>query len=559
MEYVFGIVILLGVLVFFHELGHFLVAKAFNVKVEVFSLGFGPKLIKKKVGETEYCISLIPLGGYVKLFGEDPTRTLTGRDAKRSFSNQNVWKRIAIAAAGPGFNIIFAIGVYFVIEVGGLEKLIVPYLADVAPDSQAWSAGLRPGDKILTVNQKEVFGWQKGVLSEIAKHPGKRIPITYLRKGEQYATTVDLGTEKRWSMLCEKEDVGVLAGASVRAAAAVIGVTDPKSLAAKMGFKTGDRIVSLNGVEIDYWHQLKDYLQNIAQSDLNFKVLRIDAPVDIRASLPPEYFMLTGDQKQRFLGMYSYEFFVRSPFSEATAGHEAGLKVGDRLIELNGDPLKNWEEFREKVQTYGRDPGHFKLTYDRGGEITTVRVSPKSVKGQFHPCEKEDDVYQIGIMLDMNNIYPPLQLVPYQQKNPFKAVYSATGKTFFMTTLIIKSVVAMFQGRVSVKSMGGPILIGKVAGDYLKQGILPFLALMAAISVNLAILNLLPIPVLDGGHLFFFFYEVIFRRRLSERVMEYANRAGLVFILCLVVLSFYNDISRYWSGIVSFFRNAFGV
>lgn len=558
MEYFFGIIILLGALIFFHELGHFLVAKYSGVKVEVFSLGFGTKIIRKKIGETQYCLSLIPLGGYVKLYGEDPTTPITGRDAKRSFSNQPVSKRIAIAAAGPIFNILFAILVYFIIEVGGIEKVIVPVLIDVQEGFAAWEAGLRSGDKILRVNEKEVVGWEKDFLDEIAKHPGQPVAISYLRSGETRQTTVVPERDEAWNLFCEKETIGILKGAEVRGVSPIIGITNPNSWAGKASFQTGDRVLAINGVNIGYWHQVKDFISSLSKQDLQFHVqrgeqeLHIILPMISLKDLDPR-------KKELFVGLHSYEFFARTPFKSETAGFKAGLKMGDRFVSVNNEEIKSWDEFRDKVQKFGGEPGYFNLTYDRGGDLYTIQVFPEKTTQSAHPCEQEKGVYHIGITIDVANIYTPLKLESYRERNPIKALYSSLSKSVFMMYLVGKSVVKMIQGKISMKSMGGPILIGKIAGDNLKQGLLPFLALLAAISINLAILNLLPIPVLDGGHLLFFFYEAIFRRRPTEKALEVANRLGLVVILGLVVLAFYNDLSRYWSHIVGFLKSVAGL
>ncbi|MBI3017709.1 MAG: RIP metalloprotease RseP, partial [Deltaproteobacteria bacterium] len=189
MEYLFGIVILLGALIFFHEFGHFIVAKLCGVRVEVFSLGFGTKLIKKKIGQTEYCLSLIPLGGYVKLYGEDPTEPVK-TDAKHSFSKQPVSRRIAIAAAGPFFNFLLAVGVFFIMEVGGLEKVVAPTLAHVTPGSQAWELGLRPNDRIIKVNGASQIRRYDGFLAEVAKAHRQNKPVSIIvqRKEETFTT-----------------------------------------------------------------------------------------------------------------------------------------------------------------------------------------------------------------------------------------------------------------------------------------------------------------------------------------------------------------------------------
>lgn len=557
MEYVFGIIILLGALVFFHEIGHFLVAKLCGVKVEVFSLGFGSKLIKKRIGETEYCLSLIPLGGYVKLFGEDPTRPVIGEEAKRSFSNQPVGRRFVIAAAGPVFNIIFAIVVYFMIEVTGLEQVIVPYFADVEVGSPAWEAGLRAGDTVTKVDGKAIQRYDH-FLTALAKSPGKSVSVTVNRKNQPFETNVTLLSEEQWNMFCEKEKVGVLKGTSIYAPRPVLGITNPYSWAGQAGLRSGDIVLSLNGVPLQYWHQLKDYLTWLAQRDLVFKVWREGREMLFNLSLPAEYFMLNPEQKERFWGIHSYEFFIKEEFKGGTAGQKAGLKRGDRLVAINDVEIKNWDEFREKVQLYGKNPGYFSLTYERLGQMSKIQIYPVKGAQSLHPCEKEKDFFQIGVVIDRSIDAPP-KVQTWREANPFKAFASASSKSFYMMFVVFKSIGKMIQGKVSLKSMGGPILIGKIAGDQLKQGLYPFLALLAMISLNLAVLNLLPIPVLDGGHLFFFTIEAIFRRPLSQKVLEFANRAGLVIILGLIVLSFYNDISRYWTGIVGFLKRIIGM
>lgn len=557
MEYIFGIIILLGALVFFHELGHFLIAKYCGVKVEVFSLGFGSKLVKKQIGETEYCLSLIPLGGYVKLFGEDPARPVTGEEARRSFSNQPVGKRFAIAAAGPVFNIIFAIAVYFIIDVSGLEKVIVPHFADVQADSLAWQSGLRSGDTITHVNGRSIERYDQ-FLSALAQNPGKEVSLTGNRRNQPFELKALLQSEEHWNMFCEKERIGVLSGASIVAPQAVLGITNPYSWAGQAGFKNGDKVLALNGVAVQYWHQLKDYLKNSTQRELVFRVERDGKEILLHLSFPAEYFMLTPEQKERFLGFYSYEFFVTEDFREGAPGQKAGLKTGDRLVALNDVEIKSWDEFRENVQAYGKNPGYFSLTYERLGQMSKVQIHPIKTKGSLHPCEEGNDFYQIGIVIDRSSDAPP-KVQTHREANPFKALYSATSKSFYMMFVVFKSIGKMIQGKVSLKSMGGPILIGKIAGDQLRQGLYPFLALLAVISLNLAVLNLLPIPVLDGGHLLFFTIEAIFRRPLSQKALGFANRAGLAIILGLVVLSFYNDISRYWTGIVGFLKRVIGI
>ncbi|MBI4041371.1 MAG: RIP metalloprotease RseP [Deltaproteobacteria bacterium] len=558
MEYLFGILILLGALVFFHELGHFLVAKFFGVRVEVFSLGFGPKLVKKKVGETQYCLSVLPLGGYVKLYGEDPTQKLTGKDANRSFSNQPVWRRIAIAAAGPFANVVLAIVVLFIIEMAGLEPVVKGHVAKVIPHSQAWKLGLRSGDEIIEVNGHPLIRWQEDFLGRVGKSIGREVTLTVRRDHAPLNIPFTPEVEEQWNMFCEKPATGVLKGISVIGANASIGITRADSFAAKAGFETGDLVLSLNGVPVTYWYELKHYLSNIAQSELKFVVKRNEKTLDVLMKLPPEYFLLSSEQKEKFLGLHSYELFITQDVVPDSPAYKAGLQVNDRLVAMNNEELTSWDHLSQLVQVYGKDPGHFRLTYDRAGDLYIVQVFPTKVV-QDHPCGVKEEKYQIGLLMNGQDMFVPPKTSFYQQKNPILAVWSAKKKSFLMAGAILKSIGKMLTGNIPLKAIGGPILIGKVAGDQLKEGIFPFLMLLAVISINLAVLNILPIPVLDGGHLLLFVCEAIRGKPLSERILEYANRTGLAFLLGLLILVFYNDISRYWVHILEFLKKISGL
>src|SRR3989338_5181335 len=503
MEYLFGIIILLGALVFFHELGHFLVAKYFGVKVEVFSLGFGTKLIQKKIGETQYCISLIPLGGYVKLYGEDPTSKIKGPDASRSFANQSVWRRIGIAAAGPTANIVLAILVFVCIEMFGLEKVITGHLAFVQKGSQAWELGLRPGDEITHVNGKELVRWQQDFLGVVQKSVDQKVHLTVQRQKQSLDVEFIPQLEAQWNMFCEKPEVGVLQGVSVMGANTRVGLSDPDSIAAQAGFETGDLILSLNNISVKYWYELENYLLNIAQKELVFEVEREGKAQKIQLKLLPEYFLLSEKQKQRLLGLFPYELFLREDVAPDTAAYRAGLQSGDRLVSMNDEPLQSWDQMTEMIQKSGKEKGQFYLTYERAGDLTTVQVFPTKL-AEKHPCGVEEESYKLGILSNMSDIYQPPKVKPYQELNPIKALSSASVKSVGMMLMIFKSVGKMITGQIPLKPMGGPILIGKIAGDQFKEGVFPFLVLLAMISLNLAVLNFLPIPVLDGGHLLLF-------------------------------------------------------
>ncbi len=344
-----SVVVLLGVLIFAHELGHFLVAKRAGVGVLKFSLGFGPRLIGRKIGETEYLLSLIPLGGYVKLLGESPGEELPPEDEKRSFLKQPVLKRIAIVAAGPVFNLLLALLIFAAVNMAGLPAL-----------------------------------------------------------------TSEIG------------------------------------------------------------------------------------------SLQP-----------------------------GSAAMEAGLKTGDRITAIDGKPVSLWEDVSRIIGASKGQP--LRITVDRGGGTQQIIAVPRIMKTQNLFGETLES-FKIGIS--------PSSRTVIERHNPLSAVAKGLEQTWKICELTVVSIVKMFQGVVSPKTLGGPILIAQIAGTQVKEGIIPFVLFMAMLSINLAILNLLPVPVLDGGHLLFYAIEVVTGREVSLRWREMAQQVGFVLLVLLMLFVFFLDIER---------------
>jgi regulator of sigma E protease len=340
----------LGVLIFFHELGHFLVARVLGVGVERFSLGFGPKLIGKTIGITEYRISAIPLGGYVKMVGESPDSELNPSDIPISFTHKHVFKRILIVAAGPFFNILLALIIFFgIFQISGL-LILKPGIGDVNEGTPAYMAGL----------------------------------------------------------------------------------------------KKDDLVVSIDGVDISSWEDMANAIMASKGKTLAISVLRED-------------------------------------------------------------------------------------------KVLTKNVTPEVKK--FKNIFNEDvDRYVIGITASGEVFKKDL--------NFFQAVSESINQTYQITALTIKGIVKLFQGTVSPKTLGGPIMIAQMAGQQAKEGVVNLIFFIALISINLAILNFLPIPVLDGGHLLFFFIEAIKGSPVSIRVREISQQAGIFVLILLMIYVFYNDIAR---------------
>jgi regulator of sigma E protease len=344
-----SVIVLLGVLIFVHELGHFLVAKLSGVGVLKFSLGFGPKIIGKTVGETEYLVSAVPLGGYVKLLGESEEDEIEPEDEKRSFQRQPVSKRMAIVFAGPLFNFVFAIVVFSVIFGIGVPSLT-----------------------------STVGGVKEGAAAMIA------------------------------------------------------------------GIEEGDRILAIDGNKIELWSELADVI---------------------------------GDSEGR--------------------GLEFEIERDDKILHIEVVPEK-----KEGTNIFG----------------------------------EEVDSYQIGISSS--------QVMMVKRYNPLEAVFQGIGQTWSVTKLVIVGIYKIFEGVVSPRELGGPILIAKMSGEFAKQGLIPFVFFMAFLSINLGVLNLLPIPVLDGGHLMFFLIEAATGKEVNVRWREMAQQVGFFLLIMLMIFVFWNDIVR---------------
>jgi regulator of sigma E protease len=369
-------IIVLGILIFVHELGHFLLAKLMGVSVEKFSLGFGPKLISKKFGETEYLLSAFPLGGYVKMFGEggfieggdvhttggvdnapadeiplSELRELTDDEKARSFAHKPVLARIAIVVAGPVFNLIFAWLIFIILCMMGVPT-ITTKIGEALKDKPAAKAGIIKGDIITSIDNKPVNRWDQ-IAECVAASKGKPVTLTVKRDAKSVTFTI---------------------------------TPEPRT--------------------------------------------------------------------------------AKNLFGEKTNGYAIGVASA--------------------------------------GDIVT------------------------------------------EYFNPAQAVVKGTEQTWKVIDLTFMSLVKMVQRVVPMDSVGGPIMIAKMAGEMADAGSSSFLAFMALLSINLGVLNLLPVPVLDGGHLLFFVMELIFRRPVPQKIREYAQQIGMVLLLGLMVLAFYNDIVRYF-------------
>ena len=537
---IIGFLVILAPLVIVHELGHFLFAKLFNVKVETFSVGFGPRLFKKQIGETEFCLSAIPLGGFVKLLGEEMGSDIPAADLKRSLPRQAPWKRFFIFFGGPLFNFIFAALVFMAIVAIG-EPQLSNTIGRVIPRSEAYLAGFRSGDRVTTIDGISIRKFSEIGL-KIAQSPSKELTFGVERVQKSSTSIVVIparpSSENGFSQYGEETQVGKIDGIFPFARSTKVGVSDPQSLAGKMGLRTGDFIDALNGIKVKNWEQIEDAYRelgngesvrlDIRSADGGTKSLTLSIPAGPRRDLGKEW------------GIHSSELFIEKVLDDSPA-MKAGLQIKDRIISINRIDVQSFLELKDRIQAIGQTKAPIDLKWERDGKVIQASIVPNQTEGKDVLLNKTSS-FTIGIVPLLDHAKP--ETITERITNPLLVVVEGSRRMLTFTWRNMVSIGKMFTGDVSVKSLGGPILIGKLAGDSLERGLIEFLTTMAILSVGLGILNVLPIPVLDGGHLLLLGIEVIRRKPLTIRQMEIVQQVGLSIILLLMVVVFRNDIMR---------------
>lgn len=534
-------IILLGILIFVHELGHFMVARWCGVRVEVFSLGFGKKILKYKRGDTTYAISIIPLGGYVKMFGEQPGVEISEEDKKVAFTHKTVWQRIAVVLAGPLMNFFFAILIFFAVSLTG-EDAKTPVLGDVTANSPAYAAGFRSGDRLVTVNGKSISTWDDFQKTLNLKEPADlRLDVEVEREGSKEKSTfaVTAKPEANPNPLSSFDFVGAIEGLAPYSAGTTVGVKETSPLKT-MGLKTGDTLLSINGRKVTYWRELDFVFSQISPKE----ALTLEILDGEKSSEKPNVVTLAsapGNQVYSLqgLGLESSELYLGQVLDGSPA-QLAGLHKMDRLVSINKVVLQKWEDVIANIKSFdGKNP--VALTVLREGKSVELSITPKLTK-QMTVSGTEEKRYTIGITPVINMAAPELMTV--KASNPFEALIRGTERTWDVSVMTVMSFVRLFQAKISPKNIGGVISIGQAASETFKVGWTQFFQMMAVISVNLFILNLLPVPVLDGGHLVFYMIEVVKGAPLSLRKMEIAQQVGLALLMSLMVFALFNDFSR---------------
>ena len=437
----------IAVLVVIHELGHYWVARWCGVKVLRFSVGFGKIIYSKRFanGETDWVVSAVPLGGYVKMLDEREGE-VAAHELHRAFNRQPVLRRMAIAVAGPVANLLLAVALYWVVFMVGVPGL-KPILGEVAVRTPAAQAQLQAQDTIISINGQVILSWE----------------------------------EVRWALLnLVLQDVEV-----------------------KIEVRT-------------------------AQGETTQRVL------DLKALTPSD---LDGNFLQK-LGLQPVQPLLRPVIGQLTEGgvaQRAGLRSGDHVLTINGLSITRWADFVDTVRSHPEQT--LRLEIERSGNLQTIEVTPQASE------EAGKAVGKIGAapQIDRSAFDALLTEVRYA---PFAAFGQALRKTQETAVVSLKMLGKMVLGEVSLKNLSGPITIADYAGQSAQMGVVAYLGFLALVSISLGVLNLLPVPLLDGGHLLYYTVELIKGSPVSEKAWAAGQNVGIALLVTLTIFALYNDISR---------------
>jgi regulator of sigma E protease len=548
-EFVFAMVLMLGVVVTVHELGHFWAAKACGVRVLKFSIGFGNPIgfgrwrMRWIRNGTEYVLAWFPLGGFVKMLGEandDPANeTRTATPPPDSLAAQPLWKKLVILLAGPGMNlllpvVVVAAGLFF-----GLERRDTT-VGTVEPGSPAAEAGIQPGDRVLSVDGEPARFWED-VEEAVRERPGATLTLTLERESERFERKLAVRGRDGVDMLGMKSDVGWL-GLQHHRQGATLGILDPAAPAARAGLRSADRVVAVDGAPVEDWASFARAYASAPPGQLTLRVARGEGE---QAQEQDVVVPALGDP--RALGVIPAVVLV----DQATPGMpaaEAGIRAGDLLVAVDGQPVGSFATFRETVLASGGRP--LEITIARDGETRVVKLTPRLARAT---PEDPQEQYLIGIAAV--NASLPGRTALDRVRNPIVSIPRAVGVTVETTGAFLVGLKRIVSGDIPRSTIGGPIEIARQSHLALQRGWESFISLLVIISINLGILNLLPIPILDGGQALIFAIEAIKRGPLPLRAREFVQQVGLFLLVGLMGFAFWNDVTKYWTSFFDWLRN----
>ncbi|MEO8701212.1 MAG: RIP metalloprotease RseP [Kofleriaceae bacterium] len=541
--------LLVGVLVVIHELGHFVAAKLLDVKVLRFSLGYGRPLVRVKLRETEYQIAAFPIGGYVRILGiENPEPGARDADSGRSFASRPLWQRIVIVFAGPAANLILPVIIYFVFFAGH-TVLPAAVIGDVLEGGAAARAGLEPGDRVLEIDGKAVRYWEE-IEDAVRSSPGKELQLRVSRNGkvfERYLTPLEETVRDRNGGASVQGRVGITHAPFVP----IVGIIDAQSPAARAGLRTGDLIISVHGQPVRNWSDVQRAVGKFARrtSIAYFRGSETPGVPQVRllapgfADLVPETKIDAKLNRETYTGLEHAEMFV-AHVDGGSPADTADLKVGDLIIALDDKPVEHWMDLDQRLQA--EPTKTFKLTWKRAvGGKTEVMSHELTQISRSQSDEYKHTVLKLvfGASNDVDRGRGATVAIEGRFGYALTKALERTGETI---STMAHGFVQIVTGDTPGEALGGPLMMYRVASVSGNQGWDSFLLMLALISVNLGLLNLLPIPMLDGGHLLVFAIEGAQRKPLSVKARERVQLAGLSVIVLITVLAAGNDIVRFF-------------
>lgn len=547
-------VLFLGILIFVHELGHFLAAKYFNIKVLKFSLGFGPPLFRYTKGDTTYQVALLPLGGYVKMLGDAPGDEVAAEDENRSFMTVPVYQRAIVAFAGPLMNLVFPVICIFGYFVLG-PTVISPVIGHIEVESAAERGGLQPGDRVLAVDGERVWDFDQ-MAQLVRSRPGEALRFDVERAGAPQVLEITPRSVEARDFFGDKITQGLIGVTPMRLGTRV-GVDSPR--AAELGFVTGDRILKVGDTVVTRIAEIDAILarsggttvpmvvarpQGVSAGDL--LLAKREDVVTLGVAVP------TGAHAIADLGLAPGDAFLRYLDPEGPAAR-AGMRPGDRVVAVEGQRVAMFYSFATALERAEQTP--VKVTVSRQGEILELTLVNDKKTIVHSTTQTEKAYYDSGLGLGalpraaITLSWPTggVMLTEVASVSLWEAARTGVERTVELVGGVTMGVAKLFTGGVSIKTVGGPVMLFQVAAEAVEIGLGHYLQLLALISVNLGIMNLLPIPILDGGHLMFCAIEAIKRRPVSLRVREMATLVGLLLLGVLIVVAFTNDVSRIFS------------
>ncbi|WHL24840.1 MAG: sigma E protease regulator RseP [Candidatus Blochmannia vicinus] len=445
-------VLALGILITVHEFGHFIAARVLKVKVERFSIGFGPILWSRRdSNDTEYAISAILLGGYVKLYNtQEETSIYCNQGNNNAFNHQHIWRKSIIVASGPIFNFIFSIILYVIIFIIGIP-IYKPIIHSVIPNSIIAQSGIQSGVEITSINNIQTHDWDS-VRLEIFNSIGKK---------ELIISTASINNR------C-----------------------------------------------------VKTYIINLSRNWFNNLTNKKD-PIITLGILPFNTNIVP----------------ILSEIKPNSAAQRAGLKIGDKIISIDDQLIYRWESVTTAIKN--NPEKNYKISVERENKIINLNLTPNK-KNLIH-SDKVEDI--IGILPKIINDIPT-ENYSIHRYNLYTSILHAFKKTWTLMCLTTNTLFKLIAGDIRITHLGGPIAIAKGAGESAQSGLIYYLMFLSLISINLGIVNLLPLPTLDGGHLFFFIIEKIKGKAISKKIKKIGYIIGSIMLILMMCLAFLNDIFK---------------